>query len=201
MDILLIRHGQSVANERGLLIANASDDLTELGVQQSRLLAHGIQKRVKEARWLYCSPWRRALTTAEIVLDERMPEALLDARLAETNPGRHGTWLEKDFNAQYPDFYQDLGRRYDGGESHREMAQRVCDWVQSEITPKQAQDGELIAIAHGGPITVILQFLLGVPMEERYPSFTVPNASYSHLRWRADLGRFCLITAGATPSP
>jgi glucosyl-3-phosphoglycerate phosphatase len=40
MDILLIRHGQSVANERGLLIANASDDLTELGVQQSRLLAH-----------------------------------------------------------------------------------------------------------------------------------------------------------------
>ena len=197
MDIVLIRHGQSVANQKGLLISNDQDDLTENGVAQSHALATRIPAVLAEARWLYCSPWRRALSTAEIVLGERMPETQLDARLAETFPGRHGTWLEKDFNAAFPDFYQDLGRRYDGGESHRDMTQRVCQWVQTEIVPRQHEPGLLMAVAHGGPITVILQYLLGVPMEERYPSFTVPNASMSRLQWRADLGRFCLITAGA----
>lgn len=197
MDIVLIRHGQSVANQKGLLISNDQDDLTELGMEQSRALAARCGSLLTEARWLYCSPWKRATSTAEIVLGSRMPEARLDARLAETFPGRHGTWLEKDFNAAFPDFYQDLGRRYDGGESHRDMAQRVCQWVDSEIAPRQQDAGLLVAVAHGGPITVILQHLLGVPLEPRYPSFTVPNATMSRLQWRADLGRFCLITAGA----
>jgi glucosyl-3-phosphoglycerate phosphatase len=197
MDILLIRHGQSVANQRGLLISNDQDDLTDVGMEQSRALAARARPLLDEARWIYCSPWKRAMSTAEIVLGERMPEARLDGRLAETFPGHHGTWLEKDFNAMFPDFYKDLGQRYDGGESHRDMAQRVCQWVTAEIMPRQQDPGLLLAIAHGGPITVILQYLLGVPMEERYPSFTVPNASISRLQWRVDLGRFCLITAGA----
>ena len=101
MDIVLIRHGQSVANQKGLLISNDQDDLTENGVAQSHALAVRIPAVLAEARWLYCSPWRRALSTAEIVLGERMPETQLDARLAETFPGRHGTWLEKDFNAAF----------------------------------------------------------------------------------------------------
>jgi glucosyl-3-phosphoglycerate phosphatase len=197
MDIVLIRHGQSVANQKGLLISNDQDDLTELGAEQSRALAGRCGPLLADARWLYCSPWRRAVSTAQIVLGDRMPETQLDARLAETFPGRHGTWLEKDFNAMFPDFYQDLGRRYDGGESHRDMARRVCQWVDTEISPRQQSTGTLLAVAHGGPITVILQYLLGVPLEERYPSFTVPNASISRLQWRSDLARFCLITAGA----
>lgn len=194
MDIVLIRHGQSVANQRGLLISNDQDGLTEIGVTQSRTLAERISVVVKNARWLYCSPWRRALQTAEIVLGGRITDVQLDSRLAETFPGRHGTWLEKDFNAAFPDFYQDLSRRYEGGESHRDMIQRVSDWVQTEIEPRKPQDGVMLVVAHGGPITVILQHLLGVPMEDRYPSFTVPNASMSRLQWRADLGRYCLVS-------
>lgn len=197
MDIVLIRHGQSVANERGLLIANATDDLTARGVAQSQALAQAIGADVAAATWLYTSPWQRALSTAEIVLGERMNEAVHDARLAETHPGRHGAWLEKDFNAAFPDFYEDLGRRYDGGESHRDMMQRVCQWVDTEVLPRQDRDGCLLAVAHGGPITVVLQYLLGMPLEPRYPSFTVPNASLTRLRWRPDLQRFCLLTAGA----
>lgn len=198
MDLILIRHGQSVANERGLLISNETDDLTAQGVKQSQDLAVLMKPHVKEATWLYCSPWRRALTTAECVLSERMHEAVIDPRLAETHPGRFGTWLERDFNTAFPDFYSDLGRRYEGGESHRDMAQRVCNWVDSEVLPRAAEPGTLMAVAHGGPITVILQHLLGIPLEDKYPTFTVPNASYSKLHWRSDLNRFCLITAGAS---
>lgn len=200
MDIVLVRHGQSVANERGLLIANATDDLTERGVAQSRALASRIQSEVSAASWLYCSPWKRARTTAEIILGQRMNEASLEPRLAETFPGRHGTWLEKDFNDAFPDFYRDLGRPYDGGESHRDMMQRVCQWVDTEVIPRQADPGLLVAVTHGGPITVILQYLLGVPLESRYPSFTVSNASVTKLAWRQDLERFCLLSAGAIAS-
>lgn len=198
MDLILIRHGQSYANERGLLISNEHDDLTPLGIAQSSKLAAQVKPQVNEATWIYASPWRRALTTAECVLGERMHEAKIDPRLAETNPGRFGTWLERDFNEAFPDFYADLNRRYEDGESHMDMAKRVCDWVDTEVQPKAATEGTLIAIAHGGPITVVLQHLLGIPIEDRYPTFTVPNASYSRLHWRQDLSRFCLITAGAS---
>jgi glucosyl-3-phosphoglycerate phosphatase len=199
MDVILIRHGQSVANQKGLLISNSTDDLTEWGRQQSMALATHLQTTIAQADVLVSSPWRRALTTAEIVFGSRMDQAQIEHRITETHAGQHGTWLESDFNRAFPDFYQDLSLQYDGGESHKDMSIRVTEWVESVVLGQAQQPGLLVCVTHGGPISVMLQHLMGMPLEERYPSFTVPNASYTKLQWRADLKRYCVTCMGVTP--
>jgi len=199
MDLILIRHGQSVANQKGLLISNDTDNLTEAGHQQTQALAAQLRTIIAKADLLVCSPWRRALTTAEIVFGSRMDETQIEPRITETNAGRHGTWLESDFNRAYPDFYQDLSRQYEGGESHKDMSLRVTDWVESVVLAQAQQPGLLVCVTHGGPISVMLQHLMGMPFEARYPSFTVPNASYTKLQWRTDMNRYCVICMGVTP--
>ena len=198
MDVILIRHGQSVANQKGLLISNSSDDLTDQGRIQSKALAALLAPELNNATQLVTSPWKRALSTAEIVFGDRMVETVVDDRITETFPGKHGSWLEADFNKTYPDFYNDLSRRYASGESHKEMSERVVGWVKDILLPQSNHDGLLVCVTHGGPISVILQYLMGMPFEDRYPSFIVPNASYTKLIWRMDLNRFCIVCAGLT---
>ena len=199
MDLILIRHGLSIANQKGLLISNATDDLTTVGRQQSRTLAKHLQTTIEKADILITSPWQRALSTAEIIFGSRMKEAIIENRITETNPGLHGSWLESDFNRTYPEFYKDLSLKYDGGESHKDMSVRVSEWVNSEILERAKVPGLLVCVTHGGPISVIIQHLMGMPFEERYPSFTVPNASYTRLSWRMDLERYCAICVGVNP--
>lgn len=195
MDLLLIRHGQSNANAKGLLISTDQDELTNLGKRQSMQLAEKLAEFGYTPSPIFCSPWMRARQTAEQLFD-RSTQMTFDSRLAETHPGKYGTWLEADFNRAFPDFNQAIANRYEDGESHLDMANRVCEWVDAEVKPRATQPGLLAAVLHGGPISVILQHLLGVPIETHYPSFTVPNASFTYLKWRPDLGRYCLERAG-----
>ena len=196
MDLLLIRHGQSNANAKGLLIATEQDELTELGKLQSIQLAATLKNfRFTQPSLLFCSPWMRARQTAALVFG---PSAQIqyDSRLAETHPGIFGTWLEADFNRIYPDFSNDIQNRYEQGESHLDMANRVREWVDCQILTHTHESGLAVVVAHGGPISVVIQQLLGIPIETHYPSFTVPNASFTYLKWRPDLGRYCLERAG-----
>lgn len=196
MDIVLIRHGQSVANNKKLLISNELDGLTSLGRNQSKGLAETFRREEDFPDYIHCSPWKRALETANIIFPNSQKSMNIDERLAETHPGIYGTWLEEEFNKAYPEFHQDIANKYEGGESHLDMANRVCEWVEAEVMQKANDEGLLVAVAHGGPISVILQYLLSIPIKTHYPSFSVPNASYTRLNWRKDKKRFCLITAG-----
>lgn len=195
MDILLIRHGQSEANAKKLLISTDKDGLTDAGRAQSVRLRHTLDGLQIAPSVIYCSPWQRARETAEIVFHDAQ-DMQFDARLAETHPGIYGSWLEADFNAQFPDFNSKIENTYEGGESHLDMTRRARSWIDSEIMPRTQTEGLLAALAHGGPISAILQHLLAIPVETHYPSFTVPNASFTYLKWRDDLGRYCAVQVG-----
>ncbi|KVM68205.1 phosphoglycerate mutase [Burkholderia ubonensis] len=195
MDILLIRHGQSVANVKKLLISTDQDGLTEEGKSQSIRLRHTLAEMKLSPSLVYCSPWRRARETAEILFDD-VDDIMFDGRLAETHPGIYGSWLEADFNAKFPAFNKEIRNSYEGGESHYDMTNRVNAWLESEVHPRVGTDGILAAVAHGGPISAALQHLLQIPVESHYPSFTVPNASFTFLKWRGDLNRYCAVQVG-----
>ncbi|MEB0136052.1 histidine phosphatase family protein [Actimicrobium sp. CCC2.4] len=196
MDLLLIRHGQSNANAKGLLISNRDDQLTEIGRQQSLNLAKTLEIfNFNKPSLIFSSPWLRAKQTAELIFSEKYL-IRFDERLAETNPGKFGTWLEADFNLKYPEFSKNIKNEYADGESHFQMSTRVCNWVDTILMPLSQEPGLIAIVAHGGPISVILQKLLGMKVELSYPSFTVPNASFTNVRWRYDLNRYCLERVG-----
>ena len=195
MDLLIIRHGQSEANSKGLLISDSRDKLTSLGISQSYQLKGRISHLGINPSFVFCSPWARAFQTAEILFGESTP-IVLDGRIAETNPGKFKDWLEKDFNIAYPEFNLDIKRKYEDGESHLEMANRVIDWVAEEVETRLNQEGLIVIVSHGGPISVMLQYLLHIPIEKYYPTFAVQNASLTHLKWEAQRNRYILMSAG-----
>ncbi|MBT8537147.1 histidine phosphatase family protein [Polynucleobacter paneuropaeus] len=195
MDLLIIRHGQSEANSKGLLISDSRDKLTPLGIIQSCKLKKKINQLGVNASLIFCSPWARAFQTAEIVFGEGASIAL-DGRIAETNPGKFKNWLEVDFNIAYPEFNLDIKNKYEEGESHLEMANRVIHWINEEVETRLNQLGLIVIVSHGGPISVMLQYLLKIPVEKFYPTFAVQNASLTKLKWDTQRNRYILISAG-----
>ena len=196
MDILLIRHGESEANRKKVLISDRHDPLSESGIKQSKLLRAKIEELRLEPTHLYASPWNRAASTLRIIYPNLAEDANYDERLAETNPGIYSTWLEADFLDKFPCFSKDIKNKYEGGESHKEMANRVQDWVMEVIDSGKKAPGLVVVVAHGGPLSIILQTLLRIPIDACYPSFTLPNASASLIKWRSDLNRYVVQYLG-----
>ncbi len=190
MKIYLIRHGRSNANEVGKLISDSNDGLSELGVAQSKKLSKYLADISLNPAFIYSSPWRRAIETASICYSNR--KILFDSRIVETNPGIFKDMLESEFAVKFPEFNKSIYNKYRGGESHMQMSARVKDWLNDCIFPSQSTQVEVVVFSHGGPISVILQELLGINTIERYPSFRVPNGSIATLEFDTYHGRFIL---------
>ncbi|MGF6634499.1 broad specificity phosphatase PhoE [Paraburkholderia sp. MM5496-R1] len=194
MDLLLIRHGQSHANVAGLLNSTEQDELTEHGLQQAAKLRTLMESHGFAPDRVFSSPWRRALQTTEVLFEDNS-DWTVDARLGETNAGRFATWKAEDFRLAFPDWGKHLSDRYEGGESHLELAARSVNWLEEEVLRHAEQPGLIAAVCHAGPISVISQYLLNVPLS-RFPNVLVPNASLTLFRRNVHTGNYYLQIAG-----
>ncbi|WMY07505.1 histidine phosphatase family protein [Paraburkholderia phenoliruptrix] len=194
MDLLLIRHGQSVGNVAGLLNSTEQDSLTDHGFQQAAHLRSTMERFELKADRVYSSPWKRALQTTEVLFHDKCSWNI-DPRLGETNPGRFATWKAAEFRETYPEFGKRLSDRYEGGESHLELAARSINWVEEEFLPLADTAGLLVAVCHAGPISVISQYLLSIPLS-LFPKVLVPNASLTLFRRNEHAEGFHLQIAG-----
>jgi broad specificity phosphatase PhoE len=194
MDLLLIRHGQSHANVAGLLNSTEQDELTEHGLQQAAKLRSLMESRGLVPDRVYSSPWMRALQTTEVHFHDKC-DWTVDARLGETNAGRFATWKAAEFREKFPEFGKQLSDRYEGGESHLELAARSINWVEEEFLRHADAPGLLAAVCHAGPVSVISQYLLNIPIS-LFPNVLVPNASITVFRQNQHTKKFYLEVAG-----
>jgi len=178
MRLTLIRHGQSEANVQGLVTGlKTYDGLSTQGIEQMRSTAGLLQRAAFGAARLYTSDFRRAQQSAALV----WPGATftVDARLGETDAGDVAGWPMAKFLAQWPHFYGDPAHCYPGGESHEALNQRVLSWL---ADVRAADDTDVLAVTHAGPITCLLQHALGIPMSA-FPALLARNASLSIIEY------------------
>jgi len=188
MDLFLLRHGRSVANERGLVTGSRHDALAPEGQEQARQAVALIARHGLAFTFHVVSDWRRAQETAGIFC----PEArfAVDARLGETDAGDAAEMPLAAFNRRYPEFWSDFSpqRRYPGGESHQDLYARVADWFE-ELDRTAPDDASVLAVTHAGPICVLLHCICRTDMRH-FPMFLARNASLTHVcrdenkRWR-----------------
>lgn len=67
--LLIVRHGESIGNQRGLFLGHTDLGLTELGIRQARALARGLAGRRIDA--VYSSDLCRAVATVTPAAEER----------------------------------------------------------------------------------------------------------------------------------
>ena len=183
LDLWLIRHGETDWNRTHRVQGDTDVPLNMLGLRQAKALA----QRISHERFdlIYTSDLQRAAVTAEIVFPNE--KICSDARLREINLGvlEGKVWqdIPEDEQAQFVVwFIGPYDRPVPGGESSDDLRNRVAGWLQG--LPKT---GRVIAFAHGGTISAILQLFTGRPAPRTHGEpggwgFRLENTSISKLR-------------------
>lgn len=182
-ELLLIRHGQSVAN-LSKYFAGASDaPLTELGLRQAQATADYICSTYRVDA-VYASDLSRAFDTGKAVADRLGLCVHADASLREIYAGQwEGVSFDKlmnDFPETYTVWRTDIGNAHpDGGESVAQLQQRIVNALR-RISAEN--DGKTLVIAtHATPIRVLQCHCEGKSLCDMASIPWVSNASVTHV--------------------
>src|ERR1700748_1758841 len=148
--ILLVRHGQSVANAGGTPPDHITNPLTELGHTQARAFADGF---VCEPTLFLISPFARAQQTS-IPLRQRYPEVPFEEwpvhEFNYLNPAQHNGTNEEQQRPHILKFWERDDPSYSdgaGAESFSDFLNRVRDAIKRLAQLKS--DGCIVVFTHG----------------------------------------------------
>ncbi len=200
-ELLLIRHGQSTANESGIWQGQMDFPLSEEGRSQARK----VGKALAGVRFdgVYSSPLGRALETAEIIVRETnfRGEVVPIEDLSE----RRGGLLEGTTRAEREARDPELAKRFlslpeeerwtlVGAETDEQILHRFERAIWG-IRTRQSPGARVVVVSHGGVMRAFLRDHFGpgvLPGAER-----APNASITRVEWD-DGGRPHLMDLAST---
>ncbi|HIH24330.1 TPA: histidine phosphatase family protein [Candidatus Woesearchaeota archaeon] len=188
-SLYLIRHAQSMANANSHLICGRSNEspITPLGERQAHALGAYLKDESITFDEVYTSPALRTRETARIVCGhigfpiERIVESDMVQELSQ------GDWVGRDRRTIYtPELKQIINlNNHDfkapGGESQREVEERMTAWAKYAVIDQHANDNANIALfGHGLAIKCFLRGVFGWHPSNTYV-IDFPNTSISHI--------------------
>ena len=182
---ILVRHGQSKANECGYLVGNTEAPLSPKGEKQAKAVSEYILKAYK-VDVIYSSPLMRACNTVKGVADELNLPINTENKLTEFNFGKwEGLTLEEiknNFDDGYSKWARDPGVFIpDGGESMAQLQTRVVEKLK-EIGKKE--DGKTVLIgSHSSVIRAFQCYIQGLPLTKMKNTPWVVNGSIAEINF------------------
>jgi broad specificity phosphatase PhoE len=172
MTLVLVRHGESAANARGVFTGTLDEPLTDLGRVQAEAVARRFAGAPVAA--VYASTLSRAIDTARPLAMAHLVDVTQVEDLCERCFGEAQglAWSEIQARwkiAEYTDFHLVPG--VERTEVMRERAWRATAEVLDRHT-----DSLAICFSHGGTIGQIIARLLGMPDGVR-PGVRIANGS------------------------
>lgn len=178
-ELVVVRHGQTEFNRRGLYQGHADSALTDVGRAQARLLGPRLRS-LGCSPTIYCSDLGRARHTAELLAapSSRIRE---DAGLRERCWGVFEGLSRAEIIERYPDARtssREANPDYTppDGETLDELNERIVAAL-NRIAGNHAGE-RIIVVTHGGVVTAFARHVLGVP-QDAPRRFDIGNASLS----------------------
>jgi broad specificity phosphatase PhoE len=182
--IVLVRHGTTEQNRRGLLLGRADPSLSADGVDQARVLAAVFEREGQPAR-IVTSPLRRTRETAKAIAAPWGMAVDDEEGLIEMD---YGEWDERPLADIPRDAWDGWQRDPDfappGGETLRAVQQRVSACMESLLSGV-AKEGHVIAVSHVSPIKAGV--LWALDLDDR------PQLAW---RLRLETGSVCRLARG-----
>jgi broad specificity phosphatase PhoE len=180
--VLLIRHGQSVANSEGRLQGCLDSPLTERGREQAHALARRLVREGWSVSAIHASDLVRAAETAAILGGALQAPLLLDERLREYDVGVLTGLNESEIKDLYPEIWHTLRHSPEwpaipGEEGSHAFRQRITS-VLDNIRSNHDRDGAVAVVSHGRTLSMLLAQLLGIDHDRRM-MFRFGNTSLS----------------------
>jgi len=164
--IHLVRHGETDWNAESRLQGWTDIPLNARGLEQAQAAAAILGQRV--VGQVISSDLERAQqTAAPIAARAGVPVALAPAlreRRYGTAEGRIDTELDQEFGGQLNDRWADPDFTFEGGETRREVYERVRVFL-VELLDSPAP-GELVLVSHGGALRAARGVLEGIPVDQ-----------------------------------
>jgi broad specificity phosphatase PhoE len=186
-ELLLVRHGQSTANAKGIWQGQMDFHLSEEGKKQASLAGRGLSGKPFEG--LYSSPLSRALETAEIIRDRAgfegqvVPVDGLSERQGGILEGHAWAWQEQHNPGLARKFLaipEEERWALVGAETDEEVIARFEEAL-SSIIASHRDGARIVVVSHGGVMRAFLRKLYGpeiLPGAQR-----AANASITRLQW------------------
>lgn len=154
-SLLLIRHGESLANREAYFAGQLDAELMKKGVMQAEKSAEFVKENYKVSA-IYSSDLQRAYRTAECFADALGLDIIKEEGLREINGGDFQGKKHAELPELYPEEYGKIWLRHIGkakcpnGESVAELGQRVITTL--ERIAKENKGKTLVISTHATPI-------------------------------------------------
>ena len=187
--LILLRHGETVGNQRQLWTGWTDTPLSVRGREQVHRTAEWAAQNGQQFVRLYSSPIGRAHKTAQAVGQAIGLTPVLDDGLKEMHFGELETIHSERFPVDYPELFSRWQNRTDesfawpGGESRRAFRYRVA---QAMLRLATWHEGEVVlVVTHSGVIRMALAHL----EPERFGEWwrvELGNCGFTHLQLNPD---------------
>lgn len=182
--LILVRHGESVANAQGLLLGRTDAQLTETGRAQAAAVPTLLERPVVEVR---SSPLCRAVDTAEL-LGLGLP-VVVDERWIEVDYGEFECQPLGDIPADvWQKWQRDRDFRPVDGETLSEVDLRIAgaceELFAADGSGARRADGDVVVVSHVTPIKAAVAWALGTP--DLYWRLYLRTASVTRISWNRD---------------
>jgi broad specificity phosphatase PhoE len=159
LDLVYESHSTTVDNEERRATGWFPGVLSAAGREQARAL--GVRRRHDGLDAVFSSDLARAVETARIAFEGTETPLFLDWRLRECN---YGELNGKPVAELDPDKASRVEKPYPGGESYRQVVERVASFLAD--LGRWFDGGRVLIISHAAPHWAIQTLLLGRPLEE-----------------------------------
>lgn len=165
-QFIIVRHGQTQWNHRGIRQGHLDSDLTARGIAQAKAL--GIRLAREHFTTLYSSDLGRAVHTARIIAASTGHEIVTDARLRERHLGIFQGLDGDQIRANYPEehrLHRTVGPDYviPEGESVRQQVARNVAYL-TQIAPKHLGE-TIVVVTHGGVLSGLFRHTFSIPFD------------------------------------
>jgi 2,3-bisphosphoglycerate-dependent phosphoglycerate mutase len=165
--LVLVRHGESEWNLKGLFTGHQDVDLTATGIAQARAAGRALKDRGFQFDIGIASALKRAQRSLELMLDALGQSSIPIVHNAALDERDYGdlTGLNKDdARRKWGDAQVQTWRRaYDaappGGESLRDTAARVLPYYINGILPRVLRGERVLVAAHGNSLRALVMVL------------------------------------------
>lgn len=170
--LLMVRHGESLANSEARFTRTEDEPLTELGVEQARATGERLAARYRPSA-LYCSPYHRAHHTAREIgrhfaLEPKIVEQLYEQSFGELHGRPYADYFPRAAQIAAAERWEMTAP---GGESLRQVAERVGPAVRELSTLHLGET--IVVVSHGGVMAALRGWVSG---DYRSPPQATENA-------------------------
>ena len=182
MQLILIRHGETLWNKEGRIQGTSDIELSAVGIEQARLLALSLKDQPIGA--IHASPLKRALKTAEIINEFHRKEIQTHQDLMEMDQGDFEGFSFKELMASKKEFLQKwisdpASVKMPNGESLSELQNRAWRAMEEIIVKSK----NALVVSHNFTIAAILCRVRNIGLSE-FRSTCVDTASKTVVQFR-----------------